>query len=154
MNNGGIIELRKKYKEEKTEKKSKKEIISKISRKIVVEPKDSNEILVYCGTYRVKKYSNGIAREYLTYETNLNATYNLYMDIETYEIYKVEMDKIYSFEEKYPVLRIPVKFNNYQEYLNNFESVRNKFLEELINSSQDKAVKKVLEYKKNNLSVE
>ena len=154
MNNGGIIELRKIYKEEKTEKKSKKEIISKISRKIVVEPKDSNEILVYCGTYRVKKYSNGIAREYLTYETNLNATYNLYMDIETYEIYKVEMDKIYSFEEKYPVLRIPVKFNNYQEYLNNFESVRNKFLEELINSSQDKAVKKVLEYKKNNLSVE
>ena len=154
MNNGGIEELRKKYNEAKQDSDmAKKDIISKISRQIKVEENDSNQILVYCGLYIVKKYSNGIVKEYLTYDDNPKGTYKLYMDMETCEIYKVGVEQSKMFETKYAIVKPHVDSFNYQEYMKGFNKVRNKFLSELITSSQDKAIKKVLAYKKDNLSI-
>ena len=152
MNNGGVEELKKRYQEEiinTTPEKAAK----KLSREIVINKEDSNQILMYYGSYKVKTYSTGITREYLTYEDDPRATYKLYMDIETFETYKVDIDKTYEFEKKFPIVKVPVVYNNYQEYARNFEKTRNKFLLEVITSSQDRAVKKILNKKKNNLSI-
>lgn len=156
MNNGDVRKLKEEYNKllEKKKNKSKEELLSKAILNLEISSIDSNKIMVYCGSYIVEKIHPNLVKEYLTYDDNLNATYKLYIDIETHDMYKVSLDKTIEFEEKYIVIKRKTKYNNYQDYDKIYEKVRNEFFSEIINgSSQSKSIKKILDHKKNNLSI-
>lgn len=154
MNNDNVEELRKNFEllKQKYKEKKPEELIEKSARGIKIKSDDSNKIMVYCGTYIVEKTFSQNTREYLTYEGNYNATYKLYLDLETSDIYKIKIADCEKFESEYTVINIPVTACNYQEYYKNYNKVRNYFLSEVINDSQEQAVKKLIN-KKNNSSI-
>ena len=124
-----------------SEEKVDKEILDAAS-KTKIDSDNSYKVFVYMGTYAVQKI-NGYSREHLTYDDNLSASYKMYFDIETDEMYKVSLENVSSFEQDYNVIHMPVEMQNYQLYYKNFLKAKKEFFKGILSDSPDVVVKKL-----------
>lgn len=129
-----------------SEEKVDKEILDAAS-KTKIDSDNSYKVFVYMGTYAVQKI-NGYSREHLTYDDNLSASYKMYFDIETDEMYKVSLENVSSFEQDYNVIHMPVEMQNYQLYYKNFLKAKKEFFKGILSDSPDVVVKKLKNEKK------
>ena len=117
-------------------------VLQKVLMQTKIENETSNKIMLYIGSYTLKDNKLG-SREILTYDGNVNAKYKKYIDIETQEIYKVEVSRVKEFEKEYITVDMPVSIYNLQEYLKNYNHIREIFFKKLIYNPQDKVVNKI-----------
>ena len=104
-----------------------------------VKDEDSCNVVVFMGAYRVGKINN-IEIESLTYEDDLNATFNRYIDIETSRTYKVPKAEVEDFEESHTVIKRPVKVNSFQVYLSHYNDVKNEFYQGVLENDPEEVV--------------
>ena len=107
-----------------------------------IENETSNKIMVCMGTYKDTD-DKFATKEILTYDGNHEAIYKKYMDLETSEIYKVQMDKVKEFEKEYHIEYLPINIYNIQEYNNKLNELRVKFFKSLVYNSQEETVLKL-----------
>lgn len=110
--------------------------------KTKIEEENSNHVLVYVGTYKVDKYIEK-AIETITFEEDPKAKYKRYIDIETGQLYNVNMNEVEGFEEENKVIYRPVLMNNYMLYYQQYQKVRDEFFEGILREPQEKVVLKL-----------
>lgn len=81
------------------------------------------KILFYNGTY-VKERKCGKDYDYLTYEENPKRNYNIYLDLDSSDVYKVNIEDLEQFEQENIIIRIPVVVNSFHEYIYNHMKVQ------------------------------
>ena len=108
-----------------------------------IQKENSNNVLVYVGTYKVEKYINQ-AIEVLTYEDDPKAKYKRYIDIETEELYNVNMEEVEEFENNYGIVKRPVVMNNLMLHYQNYLKVKEEFFEGIAKESQEQVILKLI----------
>ena len=151
MNNDELNRFRKNYYKKLEESINEKDsitiddfnnIIKKVLIQTKIENESSNKIMVYVGSYAVNKNQLS-TKEVLTYDENINAKYKKYIDIETQEVYRVDISNVKEFEKEYITVKLPVSMYNFQEYLKNYNDFRETFFKKLIYNSQEEIVDRV-----------
>jgi hypothetical protein len=100
----------------------------------------SNKIMVYMGTYR----KNG--NEYCsTYDNDEMASYRVYKDLETQEVFNILMDDYKQFEDKYLIINVSIPFCNQELYMKNYNELQKWFQKQLINRSQEDVISELRE---------
>ena len=125
------------------------EIIAKLFENIENETLfGSNNILVYMGTFITKDdYScdwNEI-NEILVYKFDSSASYYKYKDLETGNIYRVDISNVEEFVKNNLIVEIPNarRFETKEGYEDDFLKLRRIFCCELVKNGQEKAIQKV-----------
>ena len=101
---------------------------------------ESNNIMVHIGTYVSRLNS-----DYVTYDNNPDASYKVYLDLETEQAHKIPLDEYREFEEKYLVLYVPVATYNYNEYMKKYNELKMWFRKEIITRSQEEVIRELRE---------
>ena len=102
------------------------------------------KILFYNGTY-VKDRRFGKNSDYLTYEENPKRDYNIYLDLETGNVYNVDISECKKFEEKNIIVKIPVVAYSSNEYMYNYMKLQTWYNKERNFSTKEEIIKKVKE---------
>lgn len=105
---------------------------------------NSNNIMVYMGSY-IANHSEEENNDYITYESDPDTSYKLYMDLETMECYKIDKDTCLEFELKYLTLYLPVSEYTADEYYKKYFELQQWFNEQLIHRSQSDVIKEIQE---------
>lgn len=92
-----------------------------------IKEENSNNILIYMGSYLFEK---------LTYDSDPDADYKAYMDLETMRAYNIPLENVKTFENAHTIIYIPVTYPNHQEFSRNFFALRNWFLLEILRRPQ------------------
>ena len=74
-----------------------------------MEEVKTQKILFYNGTY-VKDRKYGLVNDYLTYEENPKRDYNVYLDLDSDNIYHVDVSDEEQFEQENIVIKIKLKY--------------------------------------------
>ena len=106
---------------------------------------DSNQIMVYIGTYIKDRTNDGDIDDYITYDNNPNASYKAYLDLETQEAYNITLDKCEEFENEYLAIYLSVDEYNEQEYMKNYFNLQKWFREQIIHRSQQDVIAELQE---------
>lgn len=132
-----IINIDKETKEDEDHSKEEKNVYLRAAEKTKIDSKNSNNLLVYSGTF-IKREILGETQIFPTFEENEAATYKKYIDIETKEEYEIPIDECEIFENEHLVIR-----RNSKE-IYDFNEIRTKFFRGIMFFSQKEMVKKLL----------
>lgn len=119
----------------KVDTSTEKQLIEQAFRDIAFKTYDSNQIMVFVGTYA--------SDNSLISENAMDAEYNKYLDLETQELYKVCTNKVKDFEKDYLVVYIPNLSLNPRKYMENYFKLKEYFFGELMNNPQNIVIKKL-----------
>lgn len=102
------------------------------------------KILFYNGTY-VKENKYGKKYDYLTYEENPKRDYNIYLDLDSDNMYHVNVSDEEQFEQENIIIKIPVVATNSHEYIYNYMKVQTWYNNEKETKSKEEIIKEIKE---------
>ena len=104
-----------------------------------IKKENSNNIVVYEGTYNKDKFGLSI-----TFEDDLNASFKQFRDIETGELYFVPLNKIDTFSKEHIIINCNVNIVNIDAYDKSYDDTRESFFKGILEESQDKVILKLI----------
>ncbi|MBE6159467.1 MAG: hypothetical protein E7157_00245 [Lactobacillales bacterium] len=107
-----------------------------------MEKVSTQKILFYNGTY-VKDRKYGLVNDYLTYEENPKRDYNVYLDLDSDNIYHVDVSDEEQFEQENIVIKIPVVATNCHEYMYNYMKVQTWYNNEKETKTKEEIIEKI-----------
>ena len=139
MNYNELEEIIKEYDKELNDNKQKEDAIRIASSKVKIDGENSNKLLLCIGSYKVEEYIEG-SKETPTFDENPMAKYKGYIDVETRDMYKINMDEVEDFENSHNVIHRKAVMSNFDVHYQNYLDVKQRLFDEIIS-----------EYKKQNL---
>ena len=107
-----------------------------------MEEVKTQKILFYNGTY-VKDRKYGLVNDYLTYEENPKRDYNIYLDLDSDNIYHVDVANEEQFEEENIIIKIPVVATNSHEYIYNYMKIQTWYNNEKETKTREEIISKI-----------
>lgn len=102
----------------------------------------TQKILYYNGTY-VKDRKYGLVNDYLTYEENPKRNYNIYLDLDSDNIYRIDVANEEQFEEENIIIKMPVVATNCHEYMYNYMKVQTWYNNEKETTTKEEIIEKI-----------
>ena len=123
--------------------------LAKTIKEFKIDEKTSKKVYVYIGSYiKDENIFTKTENEYLTYDNNPKITHKIYKNIETDDIYKIDIKKCKKFEKNNKILFPIIDLYNIQEYNKQFEKIKLQYFKNLLYNKQKdsyKLVKKINE---------
>lgn len=119
--------------------KVKRDAIRAASSKVEIDKKNSNNLVVFVGTYKVRRVPSGFI-ETLTTSVDLESEYRKYIDIETGEVYIVDKKGIAYFKEDHNVVNREVTENSIEAHYQKYADVKEEFFTGILTEPQKNVV--------------
>lgn len=100
------------------------------------------EIMVHIGSY-VRDRSEGKYNDYVTYDGDINTTYNSYINLKTDKVYNIDKEECEEFEENHTIIKMPVSIYNFDSYLSNYMYLRTWYLSQLETRKEECVIKEL-----------
>lgn len=143
MNKEELLSFRRNYMEAKNKRRNtfdeEKYYLNEALSKTKIKRENSNNIVVYEGTYNKDKFGLSI-----TFEDDLNASFKQFRDIETGELYFVPLNKIDTFSKEHIIINCSVNIVNIDAYDKSYDDTRESFFKGILEESQDKVILKLI----------
>lgn len=143
MNKEELLSFRRNYMEAKNKRRNtfdeEKYYLNEALSNTKIKRENSNNIVVYEGTYNKDKFGLSI-----TFEDDLNASFKQFRDIETGELYFVPLNKIDTFSKEHIIINCNVNIVNIDAYDKNYDDTRETFFKGILEESQDKVILKLI----------
>lgn len=112
--------------------KSISEIIKDSFSSIKIDTKNSNNILVYVGTYNEK--------DKFVKDVKIKKGYKTYLDLETIDSIHVDLSEVSEFEKGNDIIYISDCRDSSSQYMDDFFRLREYFFERLVSCSQEEVI--------------
>ncbi len=143
MNKEELLSFRRNYMEAKNKRRNtfdeEKYYLNEALSNTKIKRENSNNIVVYEGTYNKDKFGLSI-----TFEDDLNASFKQFRDIETGELYFVPLNKIDTFSKEHIIINCSVNIVNIDAYDKSYDDTRESFFKGILEESQDKVILKLI----------
>lgn len=143
MNKEELLSFRRNYMEAKNKRRNtfdeEKYYLNEAVSNTKIKKENSNNIVVYEGTYNKDKFGLSI-----TFEDDLNASFKQFRDIETGELYFVPLNKIDTFSKEHIIINCNVNIVNIDAYDKSYDDTRESFFKGILEESQDKVILKLI----------
>lgn len=143
MNKEELLSFRRNYMEAKNKRRNtfdeEKYYLNEALSNTKIKRENSNNIVVYEGTYNKDKFGLSI-----TFEDDLNASFKQFRDIETGELYFVPLNKIDTFSKEHIIINCNVNIVNIDAYDKSYDDTRESFFKGILEESQDKVILKLI----------
>lgn len=143
MNKEDLLSFRRNYMEAKNKRRNtfdeEKYYLNEALSNTKIKRENSNNIVVYEGTYNKDKFGLSI-----TFEDDLNASFKQFRDIETGELYFVPLNKIDTFSKEHIIINCSVNIVNIDAYDKSYDDTRESFFKGILEESQDKVILKLI----------
>lgn len=143
MNKEELLSFRRNYMEAKNKRRNtfdeEKYYLNEALSNTKIKRENSNNIVVYEGTYNKDKFGLSI-----TFEDDLNASFKQFRDIETGELYFVPLNKLDDFSKEHIIINCNVNIVNIDTYDKSYDDTRERFFKGVLEESQDKVILKLI----------
>ncbi|MBQ1496275.1 MAG: hypothetical protein IIZ40_02850 [Bacilli bacterium] len=143
MNKEELLNFRRNYMEARNKRRNifdeDKCYLNEAVSKTKIKKENSNNIVVYEGTYNKDKFGLSI-----TFDDDLNASFKQFRDIETKELYLVSLNELDSFYKEHIIVNCNVNIVNIDIYDKSYDDTRETFFKGVLEESQDKVILKLI----------
>lgn len=143
MNKEELLSFRRNYMEAKNKRRNtfdeEKYYLNEALSNTKIKRENSNNIVVYEGTYNKDKFGLSI-----TFEDDLNASFKQFRDIETGELYFVPLNELDTFSKEHIIINCNVNIVNIDTYDKSYDDTRESFFKGVLEESQDKVILKLI----------